>query len=387
MRFLIVGAGRQAGACGAFLLEQFSDTTVCFVDREERCLHVAAGLQKESSRVSCEQLDVSSGGRELTKLMTECACVISCVPYFLNVPLTKAAINAGVSFCDMGGNVGTVREQLAMADACRSAGVSVVPDCGVAPGLLSVLAEYWQGEWKYESVKLYCGGLPQNPTGMLKYAMTFSVHGLLNEYLDDCEVSRGGEVEIVKGMSEVELISDLPVQGEFEAFATSGGASLGPHVYAPLGVDYSYKTIRYPGHRDMICAMWDVGFFDTDERELAISDRSVSWRPREIAAQIMTERLKSDGKDLIVARAEVKGRRGEEAVEGRVDLVDYAVDRFTAMERTTGFSTAITAAALANMYECRIAPGAYVPFQIMDSRLMMDELGRAGVTGFSVREL
>ena len=385
--FLILGAGRQAGACAAFILEQFADTGVIFVDNCEANLQTATELQKEKRRVSSLVLDVSRDTDELSGLMSDAACVISCVPYFLNADLAALAIKAGTSFCDMGGNVGTVQKQLAMADACKEAGVAIIPDCGVAPGLLSLMAEYWQDDWAYESVKLYCGGLPQNPTGMLNYSMTFSVHGLLNEYLDDCEVSRNGKLEIIPGMSELETISDLALPGTFEAFSTSGGASLGPQVYAPLGVDYQYKTIRYPGHRDMICAMWDVGFFDTAEREFTLGDQKINAAPRDIAAQIMPEHLKSDGKDLMVFRIDVTGKKDGKEVRGRVDLIDYAVDRFTAMERTTGFSTAIAAAALAGMYDEKIAPGAYVPFQVMNPKLTMEELARAGVVGMTVREL
>jgi lysine 6-dehydrogenase len=387
-RFLILGAGRQGSAVAAFLLERFQETAVDFVDNDANNLKAAAALQREAARVGCHELDVSPVGDGLLSLIAEAACVVSCVPYSFNAALTQASIEAGTPFCDLGGNVGTVREQLAMKDACVAAGVAIAPDCGLAPGLLNILAEYWAGDWEYQSVKLYCGGLPQNPRGVLKYAMTFSIHGLLNEYLDDCELARGGKLVTIPGMSELEPLGDLALPGTFEAFATSGGASLGAHVYAQRGVDYQYKTIRYPGHRDIIQAMWEMGFFDTEPREYHFSGQKVRTSAREISGRIMTDNLRSDGKDLVVARADVAGEKNGRPVRGRIDLLDYALDRFTAMERTTGFPTAITAAALAGMYEqVKIEPGAYAPFQIIAPKLMIEELARGGVTGVTVREL
>ncbi len=385
-RFLILGAGRQGCACAAFLLEQFDDTAVDFVDLDEDNLAAARRLMRPADRVATHCLDVATAGAPLDALMRDAACVVSCVPYFLNAGLTRAAIAAGACFTDLGGNVGTVAEQLAMADDCRSAGVAIAPDCGLAPGLLNILAEYWKNEWRYESVRLYCGGLPQNPRGQLKYAMTFSIHGLLNEYLDDCQVARDGQLVTIPGMSEPERLNDLALPGEFEAFSTSGGASLGASLYAKLGIDYQYKTIRYPGHRDIIVSLWEQGFFATEPETFHLDGHDITAVPRTISGQIMERRLKSDGADLIVARVNVAGECDGRPVSGRIDLLDYAVDRFTAMERTTGFPTAITAAALAGLYpDCKIEPGAYVPLQIIDPELMIRELARGGVAGLTVR--
>ena len=385
-RFLILGAGRQGGACAAFLLERFDDTFVDFLDTDPERLASAAALQRDAGRVAGHRLSAHPPSDQLLRLMSEADCIISCVPYFLNEQLTQAAIDVGKPFCDLGGNVGTVRAQIALGEAARRAGVAVVPDCGLAPGLLSILGEYWADSWDYRSVRLYCGGLPQNPRGRLQYALTFSVYGLLNEYFDDCQVARRGRVETIAGMSELETLSDLALPGQFEAFATSGGASLGPEMYAPRGVDYQYKTVRYPGHAHIIQALREMGFFDPEPREFRLDGQTVSTSPLEVCGRIMEQNLRSDGHDLIVAQAIVTGTKDGKARTGRIDLVDYAVDRFTAMERTTGFPTAIVAAALAGLYETRIAPGAYVPFQVMDPQMVIAELARGGVTGISVRE-
>lgn len=385
-RFLIVGAGRQGCAVAAFLLEQFDDTAVDFVDCSAEQLSQAVKLQKDSSRVAIHEVGVSPVGDGLRDLMSRAVCVISCVPYRFNLELTQASVAVGTPSCDLGGNVGTVAAQLELDAKCKSAGIAIAPDCGLAPGLLNILAEYWATDWDYKSVRLYCGGLPQNPTGVMNYALTFNVCGLLNEYLDDCEVSRGGKLEIIKGMSEPERLDDLALPGAFEAFATSGGTSRGAKDYAAKGVDYIYKTIRHPGHRDVIVAMCEMGFFDAKPSSHVSGGTSHELIPWDVSGSIMEQNMPSDGQDLVVARAAVTGTNDGVTIHGEINLIDYAVDRFTAMERTTGFPTAIVAAALAGTYEAQpVEPGARVPFQFMNPKLVIDELARAGINGISIR--
>jgi len=384
--FLIAGAGRQGAAAGAFILEQFDDTRVVFADRDAEQLQRAAGLQRERARVEVQQVDESLEDARLTTLLQRCCCVVSCVPYFLNERLMRQAVGARTHFCDLGGNKDTVTRQLAQAEQARAAGTSVIPDCGVAPGTAGVLAEYWQDNWDYESVLIRCGGLPQEPNNLLKYELTFSAWGLLNEYLDDCEVARDGHVATVPGLSDLEVLEDLPVAGRFEAFATSGGASTAPALYAAQGVDYEYRTIRYAGHRDRIVTLRDLGFFDQDTPATRADGTPLGASLREVSVGVLERQLLSDRRDLMVLRVEIVGRRGGQRRRGRLDLLDRADARFTAMERTTGFSAAIVSALQAGLYSDRIPPGGYVPFQVVPPQLLIDEHRRAGVDGFRITD-
>jgi lysine 6-dehydrogenase len=384
--FLILGAGRQGAAVGAFLLERFEDTTITFVDTDGGRLDAAQKAQTNPRRADKQHCDISSELDELDRLLWDCDCVVSCVPFFYNSRLTRLAITHGKPFCDLGGNVEVVRRQLALDAQAREAGVAIVPDCGLAPGSANVLAEYWRNEWKYKAVKILCGGLPQNPSGVLRWQADFSLHGLLNEYLEPCQVSRGGKLITIEGLSEVETVTGLPAPGEFEAFATSGGASLGPRVYAAKGVDYEYKTIRYPGHRNAIKAMQEMGFFDHQPRTVRGRDHSrAEIVPRDVAASLMEQACRSDRKDVVLLRVIVKGERDGQPVTGQIDLVDRADERFTAMERTTGFSAAIVAAFITGLYEGPAPTGAAVPFQVLPPRLLIDELARAGVDQVEVQ--
>lgn len=404
--FLIAGAGRQATACAAFLLEQFGDTRVLLVDRDERQLERARAAQREQHRVETHVFDTAGSDPHWPALLDRTDGVVSCVPYFLNEPLTRLAIDHNAHFCDLGGNKGTVRRQLSLAAQARDAGVSVVPDCGLAPGTGNILAEYWRHDWTYRAVSIRCGGLPKHPSNMLNYALTFSPWGLFNEYFDDCEVSRGGELVTLPGLSELESIDDLPLDGTFEAFATSGGTSVAPSLYAPLGVDYDYKTIRYPGHRDMIACMHELGFFDEKTKAARSDGTPLDATMRDIAVAAFERAMPGDRNDLVILRVDVRGEHDGQPAHGRIDLIDYADHRFTAMERTTGFSIAIVAALQVGLYRdapaactpprlpdatgdrtvTAIEPGAYCPFQVVPPKLLIEEHRRAGVTGFTVSD-
>jgi lysine 6-dehydrogenase len=387
-KFLLIGAGRQGAAVAAFLLEQFPNTMIQLVDSSAESLASTTSLMRRPDRVAGHQMEVSSGEAQLLQHMGEADCVICALPYEMGPAMARICLQARKPFCDLGGNVRATEELLAMDESYRNAGVALVADCGLAPGLMGSLGEYWKDEWAYESVKLYCGGLPQNPRGVLKYSLTFNVCGLLNEYLEDCVISRGGEARIVKGLSEVERLTDLPVEGDFEAFLTSGNASIAPLLYAPKGVDYQYKTIRHAGHRDVFCGMWEMGLFDREERTVRVDGKSITAAPWDLVAEILEVSLASrDNKDYVVARAEVTGRKDGQRQVGRVDVLDYSDDRFTSMVRLTGFPAAVVAATQAGLYESKaVEPGATVQLRVLETRFLIDELKRAGVTGISITE-
>ncbi len=386
-KFLLIGAGRQGGAVAAFLLEMFDNTVVELVDSSAESLASTTSLMRHQERVVSHRLNVFSETAELTRLMAAADCVICALPYEMGPAMARVCLQAKAPFCDLGGNVRATQELLAMNESYKNAGTALVADCGLAPGLLGSLGQYWKDEWEYESVKLYCGGLPQNPQGVLKYSLTFNVCGLLNEYLEDCVISRGGEAKIVEGLSEVERLTDLPLEGDYEAFLTSGNASIGPLLYAPKGVDYQYKTIRHAGHRDVFCGMREMGLFDREERTIAIDGQSITATPWDLVAEILEVSLASrDNKDYVVARAEVTGRKDGQRRTGRVDVLDYSDDRFTSMVRLTGFPAAVVAATQAGLYGSKIEPGATVQLTVLDSRFLIDELKRVGVTGITVTE-
>ena len=131
--------------------------------------------------------------------------VISCVNYWYNASLSRAAIDTGTNFCDLGGNNYIVDEQLAMNDAAKAAGVNIIPDCGLAPGMVSILAMHGAAAFDTtDEIHIRVGGLPQDPQPPLNYQLVFSVEGLINEYLEVARVIRGGKITEVPSMTEIE---------------------------------------------------------------------------------------------------------------------------------------------------------------------------------------
>src|SRR5436190_3440086 len=150
------------------------------------------------------QMDISNF-EEVTTLMSGCNVAISCVTYKFNYELAKAALEAGVSFCDLGGNEDIVRKELFLDEFARERGITIIPDCGLAPGLVSILAAAAaEGMDELYEMRLRVGGLPIEPQPPLNYAQVFSVLGLINEYVEPSTVIRNGKVQLVPSLEELE---------------------------------------------------------------------------------------------------------------------------------------------------------------------------------------
>ena len=190
------------------------------------------------------------------------------VPYFFNLGLAKAAISAGCHFADLGGNNTVVRQELELESEAQAAGVAIAPDCGLSPGMASILA----GELlrrvggKADALKLYVGGLPQSPKPPFNYQLVFSVEGLINEYCEPAKILRNGKMTTIEPLTEVE---SFHMEGfpELEAFHTSGGTSTMPETFQGKVGECFEKTLRYPGHVSMLRSLYDLGLFSSEKRQ------------------------------------------------------------------------------------------------------------------------
>src|SRR5450756_2512285 len=200
MNILVLGAGRMGlGAAFDFAQQNDVDTvTVADVDAS-RAREVA---QRVGAKAKAVTIDVSDRSA-VTALMRGHAAVLSCVVYKLNEQLARCAIEAGANFCDLGGNNDVVAAELALDSAARERGVTVVPDCGLAPGMVAVLVAHGLAKFEdAEEVKIRVGGLPQDPQPPLDYQLVFSVEGLINEYIERARVLRDGDIVEVDSMTE-----------------------------------------------------------------------------------------------------------------------------------------------------------------------------------------
>ncbi len=170
--------------------------------------------------------------------------VLSCLPYHLNARLAALAHQAGIHYFDLTEDVPTTK---AIIELSKTSKGLMAPQCGLAPGFVGIVgADLIASLDECRSCKMRVGALPQNPTGLMGYAFNWSPEGVVNEYLNDCEVIEGGET---KWVSAMEWLEDIYIDGvKLEAFTTSGGLGTMCQTYLGKVDNIDYKTMRYPGH-------------------------------------------------------------------------------------------------------------------------------------------
>ncbi len=373
MKVLVMGSGQMGKGAAYDLMKQDSVEQIILADIDLKC---AEALAKEIGP-KAEAVQVDAKKRiDLVRAFSRVDSVISAVSYTVNKLHTEVAIETGTHMCDLGGNKFVVDEQIAMSDQAKDAGITVVPDCGVAPGMVSVLArhgiEYLD---RVESVKIRVGGLQQEPRPPLNYALIFSVEGLINEYVEPCEVIRDGKIvteEPLVGFEE--LIFPEPF-GKLEAFNTSGGTSTLPHTYLGKVNELDYKTIRYPGHGHKMWCLLKLGLMDS--KEIDVDGTKVT--PRRVLEKLLEENLPPSGKDATLIRTTVEGWKGTESriIEYQVvDLFDEETG-LTSMMRTTSFPAAVTALMMA---DGRITErGVLTPERCIPPDLFIEALRERGI--------
>ena len=180
--------------------------------------------------------------------LARCEAVLSCLPYHLNRSIAEAAHELGIHYFDLTEDVGTTQAIVELSET--SAGL-MAPQCGLAPGFVAIVAASQIESFDVcRSVRMRVGALPQHPTGLLGYAFNWSPEGVVNEYLNDCEVLEEGTR---KWVSAMEWRETLYIHGtQLEAFTTSGGLGTMCDSYEDRVANIDYKTIRYPGHMDLM---------------------------------------------------------------------------------------------------------------------------------------
>jgi len=375
MRMLVLGAGLQGSACAYDLLQNEEVTEVRLADRDTG--NIADFLGPYSGkRLIPTPLDVRDG-EAIRALMGESDAVMSAVPYYLNVELARHAAETGAHFCDLGGNTDIVFEQKRLDATAKETGVTIIPDCGLAPGMVNILAQHGIGQLdEVDEVKIFVGGLPQDPEPPLNYQIVYSLEGVLDYYTTLSWVIRDGKRVQVKALSGREAVHfDQPV-GELEAFHTAGGLSTLAFRYEGKIPTMEYKTLRYPGHAQIMEAIRDLGLLDLEPIEV----KGVRVVPRDVAIAAMAPRLtKPNGKDLVAMRVTVKGTKAGRKKTIGFELVDWYDEKrgISAMMRTTGFSLSITGQMQARG-EIQ-PPGVWTPDECIPGARYIEELAKRGV--------
>ena len=297
--------------------------------------------QQVGAKVRPVEANVSDPAKA-AELMRGHAAAISCVNYWYNAALASAAIEAKTNFCDLGGNNDVVDKELALDADAKKAGINIIPDCGLAPGMVAVLVAHGAARFqKLDEIHIRVGGLPQDPRPPLNYQLVFSVEGLINEYVERARVLRGGRITEVESMTEIEAL-DFPAPfGTMEAFQTSGGTSTLPETFLGKVRDLDYKTIRYPGHCEKFKMMIDLGLCSS--APIAVDKAEVA--PRRVLGELLVRHLPHDEPDVVLVRIEFVGDRKRLVY----DIIDYHDPKtgLSAMMRTTAFPASIVALMMA----------------------------------------
>ena len=374
MRMLVLGAGQQGSACAYDLLTHTThDVVLADLDPSR----IPPFLQPHvGGRLTLREVDAADRAA-MRALMEGVAATLSAFPYYFNHGLAVAAVDSGSHFCDLGGNTEIVLQQKSLSERARQREVSVIPDCGLAPGMVNILAEHGIRQMdRPRAVHIKVGGLPQHPEPPLNYQIVYSLEGALDYYTTRSWVLREGQPTLVAALSEVEEL-EFPGVGRLEAFHTAGGLSTMAQRYAGAVETMEYKTLRYPGHAHLMEAIRELGLLEL--QPLEVKGQRVA--PRDVFIASVTPRLRKDPRqspDLVALRVEVEGERAGRPTRLCWDLVDTydPATGITAMMRTTGFSLAITGVLQA---ERRIEPGVWTPDEAIPAETYIAELAKRGV--------
>lgn len=380
MRMLVLGAGLQGSACAFDLLSHTDHDVVLAdinVDDLPAFLQPFLGGRLQAVRVDAKDHDSIRG------VMKGTAATMSAFPYYFNLDMARLAVEAGSHFCDLGGNTEIVLNQKELHEQAVAKGVSIIPDCGLAPGMVNILAQYGIDRLdETRAVRIYVGGLPQNPEPPLNYQIVYSIEGVLDYYTTLSWVLRDGKPQQVKALSEIVEI-DFPEAGTLEAFHTAGGLSTMAQRYEGKIPTMEYKTLRYPGHAKAMEVIRDLGLLEMEPMDV----NGTEIAPRDFFISVVGPRLRKDYRyspDLVALRVEAEGILDGAETTLRWDLLDRynAETGITAMMRTTGYSLAITGQFQA---DGQIKPGVWTPDEAMPAPAYIDALAKRNVVIFEHR--
>jgi len=316
-KVLVVGIGKVGSLVGTILHENgFNVTGLDAAVRDNLSYPVDAG-------------DVSNE-TALRERISKVEAVVSCLPYHLNLTIAKAAHAQGVHYFDLTEDVPTTQAIRKMSASGKGV---MAPQCGLAPGFIGIVGASLTTEFEtLRSIELRVGALPQHPRGLLGYAFNWSPEGVVNEYLNDCEVIRGGKHMLVQPMAQLETIVINGLQ--LEAFTTSGGLGTMCETFEGRVQELNYKTMRYPGH----CNLMKFFFQELHMRE-----------SREEAGRILVNAKPPVNDDVVYVHAAVEGKKRGQLFRDEFVRAYHPTEIGGRMWRAISWTTAASVSAVVEM--------------------------------------
>lgn len=375
MKIAVLGAGLMGKQAAGDLIANEKVEKVYLAD-----LNVAqADLFVEhlgSAKLEAIYLDANDD-EALKAVISKADVVINALFYTFNEKVARLAIECGVHSVDLGGHIGGATDAvLSMHEEAEKKGVTLIPDLGVAPGMINILSGYGASKLdQVQDIKLYVGGIPVDPEPPLEYNHVFSLDGVFDHYTDPSHVIRSGELLEVDSLSEIEHI-EFEGFGELEAFHTSGGTSTLTETFEDVET-LEYKTLRYKGHAEKFKLLVDLGFTDRD-KTVTIAGNQIKLR--DVLREVLTPITElGDKQDAVLLRVLVSGLKNEETLTFEYTMITVRDQEtgVTAMARATAY----TISAVAQMIGEGIIDrkGSYPPELIVPGAEYIEEMAKRGV--------
>jgi lysine 6-dehydrogenase len=370
MKIGVLGAGLMGREAARDLANQKDVSEIGIADINfQQVKHAEAIIQSE--KLTGYQVNANQE-EELKEFMARYDVVINALFYRFNELVARTGIAVGTNVVDLGGHIGGITDRvLALDEEAKEKNVTVIPDLGVAPGMINILSGFGASKLdEVDTIRIYVGGIPLQPEAPLGYNHVFSMEGVLDHYTDPSTIIRDGKQVMVPSLSEVEEIY-FDRFGPLEAFHTSGGTSTLTKSYADIDT-LEYKTIRYPGHRDKFKLLVDLNLTSSD-MEVDVGGRMIN--PRQVLLKTIEPIVNlGDKEDVVLFRAIVSGVK-----EGKAKTYQYDMQTFkdtekniTAMARVTASTISIVAQLIAKkvIHE----PGVYPPEKGVPGDVYIEEL-------------
>lgn len=375
MRVGVLGAGLMGKEAARDLAKSDRVSTVGLADvnigrAEEICKELG------STKLTGYVLDATNE-EALTYFMGQFDVIINALFYTFNEIVARTGIKVGTSVVDLGGHIGHMTDRVLELDKeAKEKGVTIIPDLGVAPGMINILSGYGASKLdEIKSLKLYVGGIPLQPDPPLAYNHVFSMEGVFDHYTDPSLIIRNRIKQEIPSLSEVEQIY-FNKFGPLEAFHTSGGTSTLPLSFPHLET-LEYKTIRYPGHAEKFQLLVDLNLTKKDY-VVHVNDEEIS--PREVLLKVLEPFVElGDKDDAVLLRVLVSGMKDNRDVTYEYEMTTYKdrENQITAMARATASTISIVAQMIGAGTISK--HGVFPPEQIVPGNIYIEELRKREV--------
>lgn len=375
MKVGVLGSGLMGKETARDLVSSEGVTAVGLADIElSRAQSVVDQLN--SSKLTAYQVDASNT-EELANYMKQFDVIVNALFYSFNEIVAKTAIEVGVHSVDLGGHIGHMTDKvLALKEQAEAANVTLIPDLGVAPGMINILSGYGASKLdEVKSIKLYVGGIPLRPDPPIEYNHVFSMEGVFDHYTDPSFIVRNGVGQEVPSLSEIEEIHFAKF-GPLEAFHTSGGTSTLSISYPELET-LEYKTIRYKGHAEKFQLLVDLNLTRSDY-EVEVKGEKIN--PREVLLKVLEPIVElGDKDDVVLLKVLVSGDKDgvETTYEYEMSTYKDRENNVTAMARATANTISIAAQMIGNGTITK--RGVYPPEQVVPGKEYIEEIAKRGV--------